>query len=146
MSDIKLTEKSVGILKVGNWLSWSRKCKAVLRAQGVWNLIEGDNTTTPMDPVELLEWNRSNDCIVGTLCQVVDDPLMQQIEKFVMAKEAWNHLKSKTHQAGIVSKLNALHTATHTRFVPPSTFTATILKIKDLIATIYDDKEPTREE
>ncbi|KAF8589057.1 hypothetical protein K439DRAFT_1613121 [Ramaria rubella] len=87
-----------------------------------------------------------NDRVVGALCQVVDDPLMQEIKKFVTAKKAWTHLKAKTHQGGMISKLNTIHTAIRTRFVSHSTFSATILEIKDQIATIYNDKEPTREE
>ncbi|KAF8589312.1 hypothetical protein K439DRAFT_1612896 [Ramaria rubella] len=71
---------------------------------------------------------------------------MLEIENFVNAKKAWTHLKTKTHQAGIVSKLNATHTTICTHFVSHSTFSSTIAEIKDLIATIYDEQEPTCEE
>ncbi|KAF8580148.1 hypothetical protein K439DRAFT_1620025 [Ramaria rubella] len=146
MSEIKLTEKTVGIHKARNWTTWSRKCKAVLRGHSIWNLIEGNAESPPTDPLELIKWTNTNDHVVGALCQVVNDPLMQEIEKFVTEKQAWTHLKMKTHQGGRVSKLNAIHTTIRTRFTSHATFSATILKIKDHIATIYDGQEPTHKE
>ncbi|KAF8584729.1 hypothetical protein K439DRAFT_1616527 [Ramaria rubella] len=103
-------------------------------------------TTKPTDTELLMTWSNTNDRIVGGLCQAVTDPLMREIENYITATEAWDHLKKKTHHASIVSKLNAIHTAVCTRFTSHETISATITEFKDLIAIIYDNKEPTREE
>jgi len=146
MSDVKLNEKTVGTLKEGAWPQWSRKCKASLRAQGAWSYIEGPLVTAPTDATELVKWTTTNDRIVGAICGVVDDPLIQEIEKFTTAKTTWDYLKKKTHQGGILAKLTTLQSAIRTRFTSHSTISATIADIKDLIATVYDEGEPTKEE
>ena len=87
-----------------------------------------------------------NDLIVGTICQVVDNALSQEMENLTMAYEAWNKLKGKMYRSDVISKFNALHTAMRTCFTTPNTVTATIANIKDLIEIIYDRTAPTKEE
>jgi gag-polypeptide of LTR copia-type len=146
MSDIKILEKDVGILQAGRWQQWSRKCKASLQSQGLWSYIKGPNKEKPTDLAKLGTWSNINDRIVGALCQVVNDVLMRNIEDFVTAHEAWEYLKSKTYQRGIISKMNALQAAIRIQFTTHEAFDSTISELKDQLAIIYDQKLPSEEE
>jgi len=96
--------------------------------------------------MDLKEWSMANDRIVGALCGIVDDMLLQELEKLTMAKVAWQYLKQKMHQARIISKLTALQNAIRTRFTTATSILPTIAEIKDLMANIYDEGAPTQEE
>jgi gag-polypeptide of LTR copia-type len=144
MSDMKM--KNVGVLKAGKWQIWSSECKAALRSQGLWSYIEGLNSKKPADPKALPIWSDTNDRIVGALCQIVDYPLWRGIEDFTTAREAWNFLKSKTYQHGIISKMNTLQAAVRIRFTSHNSFDSTINELKDQLAIIYDQKPPSKDE
>ena len=104
---------------------------------------------TQLNPRMLMqknEWLDKNERVIGTLCQLIDTPLIDGVESLNTAKAAWEYLKKKTHQGGIATKLGALQAILATRFTEPSTFSSTITDIKDHIATIYDDMAPTRED
>src|SRR6266481_2732773 len=96
--------------------------------------------------MDLKEWSMANDRIVGALCSIVDDTLLQELEKLTTAKAAWQYLKQKTHQASIISKLTALQNAICTRFTTATSILPTIADIKDLMANIYNEDAPTQEE
>ena len=96
--------------------------------------------------MKLAEWIHINDHIVGALCQVVDNSLSQEIENLTMAHDAWECLKMKTYQSGIISKFNALQTAMHTHFTTPDSVHSTIADMKDLIEIIYDKQPPSKDE
>jgi hypothetical protein len=87
-----------------------------------------------------------NDRIVGALCGVIEDSLVQEVEKLTATKDAWSYLKSKTHQGGITSKLTTLQSAIHTRITSTTSINPTLANIKDLIANVYEEGVPTREE
>ena len=72
--------------------------------------------------------------------------LSQEIKNLTTAKEAWECLKGKTYQSGVISKFNALQTAMHTHFTTPDTVNATITDMKNLIEIIYDKQPPTKDE
>ena len=108
MSEYHLSMKEIGILTDGKWPQWSRKVQVALQANGTWIYIEGPASTQPTLATELKDWCITNDHIVGALCGIVDDALLQDLERFDMAKVAWLQLKKKTHQGGIVAKLTAL--------------------------------------
>ena len=146
MSEIKLTAKNVGILTADGWTLWSRKCKSVLWSNGLWTYIEGADSMKPVDNTKIDDWHRTNDRIMGALCQVVDNSLAQEIENLTSAHDAWETLKSKTYQNGAISKFNALQNAMRTRFTMPDTVNATIADIRDLIEIIYDKTPPTKDE
>ena len=146
MTDITITEKSVGILTVGTWPKWSRKCKAILRANGMWPYIEGDKTQPPSEAGKIPIWNEMNDRIVGALCHVVEDSLLQEIEEFRSASEAWMHLKRKTYQHGVNSKFHAIQSAMRLRFSNSTSISSTLTELKDCLDAIYSDKILTREE
>ena len=141
MNDIKLNTKNVGTLTSDGWTIWSRKCKSVLQAYGLWTYIKGPNTQPPTDTMKLAEWIHINDHIVGALCQVVDNSLSQEIENLTMEHDAWEHLKMKTYQSGIISKFNALQTAMCTHFTMPDSIHSTIADMKDLTEIIYDKQQ-----
>ena len=73
--------------------------------------IEGTNSTKLADASKVSDWVEMNDCIVGALCQVVDNSLAQEIEILMSTHDAWERLKSKTYQSGIISKFNTLQNA-----------------------------------
>ena len=146
MSEIKLTAKNIGILTADGWTLWSRKCKSVLRSNGLWTYIEGADSTKPADNTKIDDWHRTKDRIVGALCQVVDNSLAQEIENLTSAHDAWETLKSKSYQNGTISKFNALQNAMRTRFTLPDTVNAMIADIRDLIEIIYDKAPPTKDE
>jgi hypothetical protein len=118
MSDYRLSVKEIGILKEGKWPQWLRKVKGVLRAHGMWLYIEGSQSTPPKTSINITAWDATNDCIVGALCGVIEDSLVQEVEKLTTAKEAWTDLKSKMHKGGIISKLTPLQ-APYTLISPP---------------------------
>ena len=146
MTDIRLNAKNIGVLAADGWTLWSRKCKSVFRGYGLWMYIEGPDSKPPANVAKMDEWTQMNDRIVGALCQVVDNAISQEIKNLTMAIEAWNKLKGKTYQSGVISKFNALQTAMRTCFTTLDTVTATIANIKDLIKIIYDKTAPTKEE
>ena len=131
MSDIKLNVKNVGTLTADGWTMWSRKCKSVLQSYGLWTYIKRTNSTKPADAAKVSDWVETNDHIVGTLCQVVNNSLAQGIENLMNAHDAWERLKSKMYQSGVISKFNALQNAMQARFMTPDTINATITDIKD---------------
>jgi len=120
--------------------------QAALQANGTWIYIEGAASTKPTTATELKDWHTTNDCIVGALCGIIDDALLQDLEKFNTAKETWTHLKMKTHQGGIIAKLTALQAAIQALFTSTTSIIMTIAEIKDLITTVYDEGAPTQEE
>ena len=146
MTDIAINEKNVGILTVGAWPQWSRKCKAILRANAMWSYIEGDKTNPPQEATKIPVWNEINDRIVGTLCHVVEDSLAQEIEGYTSASAAWIHLKRKTYQHGVNSKFHAIQSAMRLRFSNPTSVSSTLTELKDHLDAIYSDKALTREE
>ena len=146
MTDITITEKNVGILTVGTWPQWSRKCKAILRANAMWTYIEGEKSTPPSDTAKQPVWVETNDRIVGILCHVVEDSLAQEIEDFKSASGAWMHLKRKTYQNGANSKFHALQNAMRLRFTNPTSISPVLTELKDCLDAIYCDKAPTRDE
>ena len=52
----------------------------------------------------------------------------------MLAADAWRMLKSRTHQEGIFTKLNAMHTALHTKFSFSTPTLDTLAEIKNLMA------------
>jgi len=144
MNEIKL--KGVGVLTTDGWTLWSQNCKSKLCSYGLWTYIEGPDNKPPREATKLDEWHHINDCIVGALCLVVENSLSQEIENLKTAQEAWECLKSKTYQSGMILKFNALQTAMRIHFTTPDSVNSTIAEIKDLIDIIYDTKPPTKEE
>ncbi len=108
--------------------------------------MQPESPTSPMELQELKDWHVVNDCIIGALCGIVEDVLLQDLEKLTTAKAAWTYLKWKTHQGGIVSKLTALQGAVRTRYTTPTSILSTIAEIRDLMTTVYDEGAPTQEE
>ena len=146
MSEFHLRGKETGILTDGKWPQWSRKVRAVLQVNGTWIYIEGPTSTAPASSTDLTDWNIANDHIVGALCSIVTDALLQDLEKLTTAKAVWLYLKQKMHQGGIISKLTALQNAIHTCFSTPLSIMPTIANIKDLITSVYNEGVPTQEE
>ena len=126
MSEYHLSIKEIGILTNGKWPQWSRKVQVALQANGTWIYIEGAASTKPTTATELKDWHTTNDCIAGALCGIIDDALLQDLEKLGTAKEVWTHLKKKTHQGGIVAKLTALQAAIQARFTSHTSIIMTI--------------------
>jgi hypothetical protein len=143
MSEYRLSVKEIGMLKEGKWPQWSRKVKGVLRSHGMWSYTEGSLSSPPRVTSKIAAWDVANDCIVGALCGVIEDSLVQEVEKLTSAKEAWTYLKSKTHQGGIISKLTALQSVIRTRITSATSINPMLADIKDLIANIYDEGIPT---
>ena len=131
MTDIAINEKNVGVLTVGNWPQWSRKCKAILRANAMWAYIDGDKTKPPSETAKHPVWYEMNDRIVGALCHVVEDSLAQEIEDFGSALDAWIHLKLKTYQHGANSKFHALQNAMRPRFSNLTSISSTLTELQD---------------
>jgi hypothetical protein len=146
MSDYRLSVKEIGMLKEGGWPQWSRKVKGALRLHGTWSYMVGPSSDPPKNATDLIAWASANDCIVGALCGVIEDSLVQEVEKLTTTKEAWMYLKSKTHQGGIISKLTALQDAICTRITSAASINPTLADIKEEIANVYDKGAPTREE
>ena len=143
MTEFKLNEMSIGKLMEGGWPNWSQRSRAALKYHGLWGLIKGHHTTEPLDVDAKNEWLDKNECVISVLCQLIDTPLIDEVESLNTAKEEWEYLKKKTHQGGITTKLGALQAILVTHFTKPSSFSTTILEIKDNIAMIYDDTAPT---
>ena len=143
MTEFKLNEASIGKLIEGGWPNWSQWCRAALKYHVLWGLIKGCHTTKPLEVDAKNEWLNKNEHVIGALCQLIDTPLIDGIESLSTAKAAWEYLKKKTHLGGIASKLGALQAILTTHLTKPSTFSSTITNIKDHIAMIYDDTEPT---
>jgi gag-polypeptide of LTR copia-type len=146
MTDVRLTEKTVGVLSIGSWPQWSRKCHAILRSSGMWSYVDGDKKKPPTEAVKLSDWNEMNDRIVGTLCQVVEDSLAQEIEHYTTASTAWEHLRKKTYQSGVNSKFNALQNAMWLHFITTATASSVLTDLKDYMEAIYSDAVPTKDE
>jgi hypothetical protein len=108
--------------------------------------IKGSLSSPPRVTSKIAAWDVANDRIVGALCGVMEDSLVQEVEKLTTAKEAWTYLKSKTYQGGIVSKLTALQSAIRTHITSAASINPTLADIKDLIANVYDEDIPTRKE
>ena len=125
--------------------SW-QWCRAALKYNGLWNLIEGHHTTPPSDATAKEDWLDKNERVIGALCQLIDTSLIDNVESQKTPKAAWDSLKKKTHQGGIMTKLSALQAILATQFAEPSIFNTTITEIKDHNATIFDDTPPTQEE
>jgi hypothetical protein len=123
-----------------------RKVRGALRSHGTWSYINRPSSDLPKTSTELVAWTNANDCIVGAVCGVIEDSLIQEVEKLTTAKEAWSYLKSKTHQGGIISKLTALQSAICTRITSTTTISLMLADIKDLITNVYNEGTPTREE
>ena len=87
-----------------------------------------------------------NDWIVGVLCHVVEDSLLQEIEEFRSASEAWMHLKRKTYQHGVNSKFHAIQSVMWLHFSNSTSISSTLTELKDCLDAIYSDKILTREE
>ena len=118
----------------------------MLQSYGLWTYIEGADDMKPKDTTKFDDWHRTNDWIIGALCQVVDNSLAQEIENLTSTHDAWEKLKSKTYQNGAISKFNALQNAMRTCFTMPDTINTTIADIKNLIEIIYDKAPPTKDE
>lgn len=146
MCGVILDRRIIGILTPGQWLSWSRKCKASLRAAGVWDFIDGDSTIQPVDAMERVTWMKTNDRIVGALCLVIEDSLIEQTESFTTALSAWTYLKQKTHRRNLVAKYNVLQTALCIRIKSHESIASTIAEIKTSIAKTYEETEPTKDD
>src|SRR5882724_7361044 len=99
MSEYCLNIKETGTLVEGKWPQWSRKVRAALRANGTWIYIKGTTSTPPTSSTDLNDWNIANNCLVGALCGIINDMLLQELEKHTTAKSAWQYLKQKMHQA-----------------------------------------------
>ena len=146
MSEYHLSMKERGTLTDGKWPQWSRKVQAMLKANSTWIYINGPASTQPTPAMELKDLLIINDHIVGALCGIVEDALLQDLERLTMEKVAWLYLKQETHQGGIALKLTALQSAIHTRFSTVTSIIATITDIRDLMTIVYDKGAPTQEE
>jgi hypothetical protein len=62
------------------------------------------------------------------------------------AANAWLLLKKRMRQDGMVAKLNTMRAAITTKFSPTMPANATIGEIRDLLASIFEGGDPTREE
>jgi hypothetical protein len=142
MSKYRLSVKEINMLKEGKWPQWSRNVKGAFRSHGTWSYIEGSPSSLPRVTSEITVWDVANNRIVGALCGVVEDSLVQEVEKLTTVKEAWTYLKSKTHQGGIISKLMALQSVIRTRITSAASINPMLADIKDLIANIYDKGIP----
>ena len=93
------------------------------------------------------EWCTINLGIIGTLAKHVSPALKQELDKDMLAMNAWRMLKSRTHQEGIFAKLNSMHKALHTKFSFNTPTLDTLAEIKNLTASIYEGgRAPTHEE
>jgi hypothetical protein len=146
MCNYKLSVKEIGILKEGKWPQWLRKVKGALRSHRMWSNIEGSLSTPPKSAIKVITWESMNDHIIGALCGVIEDSLVQEVKKLTTVKEAWTYLKSKVHQGGIILKLTALQSAICTCITSATSINLTLTNIKDLIANIYNEGTLTCEE
>ena len=89
MTEFKLNETSIGKLTEGGWPNWSQCCRAALRYHGLWGLIKGHHTAKPLDLDVENKWLDKNEHVIGTLCQLIDTPLIDGVESLTTAKEAW---------------------------------------------------------
>jgi hypothetical protein len=141
---IKFSNK-IEKLREGNWTKWSREVKMSLRAQKAWKYVVGE-VPEPKDREEKREWNEINDQIVGALGTIVDEPLQHAIDEITNAKTAWEKLKEKTQAKGLVGKLENMQTAIKTRFSQDTSFSKTIMQIRDSIDVVFDPTPPTKDE
>jgi len=82
MFDYRLSVKEIGMLKEVKWAQWSRKVKGALRAHGKWSYIEGSQHPSPQKAsADIVVWDTAKNCIVGALCGVIEDLLVQEVEK-----------------------------------------------------------------
>jgi gag-polypeptide of LTR copia-type len=148
MTHARLTEKTVGVLTMGTWPKWSRKCKAILRADAMWAYVEGGKTQPPpaSDAANLKDWNGMNHRIIRALCQVVEDSLAQEIERYTSASDAWTYLKTKTYQSCPNFKPHALQNAMRLRFSTAASASLVLTELKDYTEAIYSDEAPTKDE
>ena len=84
---VTVNEKSIRKLTEGNWPNWSRRCRAALKYNGLWNLIEGWHAESPTDKSEREEWLDKNEQIIGTLCELVDTSLIDSVESQKQQKQ-----------------------------------------------------------
>jgi hypothetical protein len=114
---------------------------------GYLGYLDGTTEAPDADGKKLMEWKEYNRRIIGTLGQIIDDLLAQELEMDMTAADAWRLLKKRTHQDGMVAKLNAMQTAIKTKFSPSKSMTVTIAEIRDLLSSIYEGGvAPTRED
>jgi hypothetical protein len=100
----------------------------------------------PSESKKIVEWKQYNSRIIGTLGRIVDNSLAQELSADMTAANAWLLLKKRTWQDSMVAKLNAMRAAITTKFSPTKPENATIGEIRDLLASIFEGGDPTRED
>jgi hypothetical protein len=137
---------TIGKLKEGEWMKWSREVGMSLRAQHAWGYIDGTQVVPKEGTAEKLEYLAEHDQIVGALGTIVEASLQNELLTITDAKGAWMKLKEKTHSKGIIAKLEAITSAIRNCFNSSTPASTTIVEIKDSLATVFEVKEPTQEE
>src|SRR5882724_13383490 len=78
-----------------------------------------------------------NTHIISTLGCQVDNSLAQELTTVQLAADAWALLKSHTSQDGIISKLNAMHTALTAKFSSSVETNTTISEIHESLTQVF---------
>jgi len=89
MSEYQIRINEISILVEGKWPQWSRKVRVALRSNRTWTYIEGPSSMEPTSSAEIKDWHVVNDLIVAALCGIIDDMLLQELEKLTTVKTEW---------------------------------------------------------
>jgi hypothetical protein len=143
--DYNVKVKDIVKLSKGNWAKWARDVSFSFMEAGLSGYLDR-SLEEPTEAKKLNEWKQYNLRIIGTLGRIIDNSLAQELTADMTALDAWNLLKKRTQQVGMVAKLNAMRTAITTKFSPSKSTNATIGDICDLLALIYEGNVPTKED
>lgn len=78
----------IDVLRNDNYFMWSRKMKLILRAKGVWNIVNGVETTPEESSTsEMSRFERKHDIALTNLVLSIDDSCVGSVIEMIDAKE-----------------------------------------------------------
>jgi len=137
--DYNVKIRGVDKLVEGGWAKWSREIKCSFMEAGLNGYLDGTIKEPPAGSKidETTAWMQYNTHIIGTLGCQVDNSLAQELTTIQLAADAWALLKSHTSQDGIISKLNAMHTALTAKFSSSVETNTTISEIHESLTQVF---------
>src|SRR5882672_8703196 len=131
--------KDVEPLTEGRWAAWSHEIKFSFLEAGLAQYLDSSNTPSESESkAKLAEWKFMNSHIIGMLWRNVTPSLAQELDKDMMAANAWWLLKKRTQQDDIFAKLNTMHCALHLKFTHGTPTIDTLGKLNNLIVNIFE--------
>jgi hypothetical protein len=98
----------IPILDGSNYGAWSKVMCAFIRAQGLWQIVNGNidhpDEMLPTDgtaeqckanAVAIIEWDKQDDMAIGHITLCISPSIQEDVAKITHSSEVWEHLENK---------------------------------------------------